>query len=114
MRLIDADLLKQNMEKYVCDLLMEETDLYEMPLREIDDAPTVTPSEIQAMMNDYLVYKNEPERPHAQWITDTDYESYKGYFEAYKCSNCGYGIHWRDYYEYKYKYCPSCGAKMNK
>lgn len=51
-------------------------------------------------------------KPQGEWIGDTDYESYQGSYEAYKCSKCGYGLHWRDYYSNKYNFCPNCGAKM--
>lgn len=51
------------------------------------------------------------ERPQGEWIGDTDYESYQGYYEAYKCNRCGYGLHWRDYTN-EYKFCPNCGADM--
>ena len=55
----------------------------------------------------------EYERPTGEWVGDTDYASAQGYYEAYKCSNCGYGIHWRDYHLTKeYKFCPECGARM--
>ena len=47
-------------------------------------------------------------RPIGEWIGDTDYESYQGNYEAYKCSKCGYGVHWRDIPNT----CPNCRAKM--
>ena len=33
----------------------------------IDNAPTVTPDKIQAIMSDYLVYRCEPQRPQGEW-----------------------------------------------
>lgn len=61
----------------------------------------------------YLILNGVPyeERTQGEWIGDTDYESYQGYYEAYKCNRCGYGLHWRDYSN-EYKFCPNCGAKM--
>lgn len=40
MRLIDADLLKEQMES-VCMGIMAGTDSYDAPLKTIDDAPTI-------------------------------------------------------------------------
>ena len=42
MRLIDADLLRKNME-FICMGIMAGTEPYNSPLTEIDNAPTVTP-----------------------------------------------------------------------
>lgn len=37
-----------------------------------------------------------------------------GYWDSRtcKCSECGYQITFSEYAERKYKYCPSCGARM--
>lgn len=45
---------------------------------------------------------------HGRWVGDEEYEHMNGYYEAYKCSNCGCGVG----YTSKYPYCPECGAKM--
>lgn len=44
MRLIDADLLRKNME-FICMGIMAGTEPYNAPLTEIDNAPTVEVSE---------------------------------------------------------------------
>ena len=59
-----------------------------------------------------LAVKALEERPKGKWVGDTDYESFQGSYEAYKCSNCGYSLHWRDYYADEYIFCPYCGADM--
>ena len=45
---------------------------------------------------------------HGGWVGDEDYEHLYGYYEAYKCSNCGRGVGYRSLYPY----CPECGTKM--
>ena len=54
--------------------------------------------------------KTEDVQPvvHGKWVGDEEYEHMYGYYEAYKCSNCGCGVG----YTSKYPYCPECGAKM--
>ena len=63
-----------------------------------------------------LAIKALEKRPQGEWIGDTDYESYQGCYEAYKCNKCGYGLHWRDYYnsDVSKNFCPECGADMRK
>lgn len=66
----------------------------------------------------------DEERPQGEWIGDTDYESCQGMYERYKCSECGYGIGWREHNqlmcqdeipeEYREYYCPHCGADMRE
>ena len=51
---------------------------------------------------------------HGKWIGDTDYESFQGSYEAYKCSICGHSLHWRDYCSNEYNFCPNCGARMER
>ena len=57
------------------------------------------------------------------WIGDTDYASAFGMYEAYKCSNCGYKISYRDLMrihcndidkDQREYFCPHCGADMRK
>ena len=111
--------------KQACDLISREAlredfdrvgfndyDDYNRALRIIDNAPAVEytfEEAFQKTVCDQRLYC--PERPQGEWIGDTDYESYQGNYEAYKCSICGYGLHWRDYSN-EYKFCPNCGAKM--
>ena len=61
-----------------------------------------------------LAIKALEERSQGEWVGDTDYESYQGNYEAYKCNKCGYCLHWRDYYANKYNFCPNSGADMRE
>lgn len=98
-RLIDANALKdafnawKNMDDYYHD-----SNCVDIPFEEafdiIDNAPTIE------------------ERQKGKWIGDTDYESFQGSYEAYKCSICGHSLHWRDYCSNKYNFCPNCGSDM--
>ena len=79
----------------------------------IDNAPTVPLPDFKDGYKQAIIDgKTNFSRPTGEWIGDTDYESYQGNYEAYKCSVCGYGLHWRDYCTNEYNYCPNCGAKM--
>ena len=88
MRLIDADLLKQDLSRF-----------YEgvMPARDlIDSQPTV-----------------EPERKKGKWKCDVGHwiegERETGeMIDTYACSYCGFYQYW------KTPFCPNCGAVMNQ
>lgn len=84
MRLIDADLLKEQMES-VCMGIMAGTDSYDVPLKTIDNAPTVDPVK------------------HGHWIMKPN-----GYGTCSNCKKCSLdimgGVH--------SNFCPNCGAKM--
>ena len=66
----------------------------------------------------------DEEKTKGEWIGDTDYESCQGMYERYKCSECGYGIGWREHNQlmcqdeipegYREYYCPHCGADMRE
>ena len=94
MRLIDADLLKGQMES-VCMGIMAGTDSYGAPLKTIDNAPTVDPVK------------------HGHW-TDNGHIGKRRW-----CSECG-GIAFEQYDDYglaevtESDYCPHCGAKMDE
>ena len=54
----------------------------------------------------YADAKRDYERPHGEWIVDTEHSITMTF---YKCTNCDYfggALH--------YKYCPKCGADMRK
>lgn len=56
------------------------------------------------------------ERKTGKWITRIDD---KGQFIGYKCSKCGGKKigdegEWVELIDYKYQYCPNCGAKMEE
>lgn len=84
-RLIDADLLRKNME-FICMSIMAGTDPYNAPLTEIDNAPTVE------------------ERPHGKWI-DRNGNTW--------CSECRYDtIYLEGDRPLRTDFCPNCGADM--
>ncbi len=105
MRLIDADELKKAFYNQECwNCVIEHI---------IDNAPTVTPDKIQAIMKDYLIYRCEHERPQGEWI-ETEYQrNYEGganlTFKGWQCSNCGFERHRKRGMS---KFCENCGAKM--
>lgn len=81
----------------------------------INNAPTVPLPDFKEGYKQAIIDgKTNFSRPQGKWIGDTDYESFQGYYEAYKCNKCSYGLHWRDYYTNDYKFCPNCGADMRK
>ena len=106
MRLIDADALKDQFAWLeLCSLSKNEI------FKIINEAPSVEPDKIQAIMSDYLVYRCAPQRPQGEWI-----EKHCDYGVYYRCSNChkmppNYEC---DYKEgaIKTNYCPNCGADM--
>jgi len=98
-RLVDADaLIKAFNEAQV------EFDEYYKGLGKAkvitDNTPTVTPSEVQAIMKDYLVYRQEPQSPQGKWID--------GYGGEYLCTNC------LSHSEKITPFCSHCGADMRK
>lgn len=109
MRLIDADALKEALSNNEAIRIFNLH--YDGLIAElIDNAPTVTPDEIQALLSDYLVYRVEPQRPQGEWIIiDKDHISFR--FKI--CSNCGKEAEWLDGgSQFLSKFCPNCGAKM--
>lgn len=82
----------------------------------IDNAPTVCGNNPKWCESCISKGKCASTRPQGEWIGDTDYESYQGCYEAYKCNKCGYGLHWRDYCnsDVSKNFCPNCGADMRK
>lgn len=85
-RLIDANALKIEIEKqiaYCDDKSKHQSDMEEvlrysntsyglrLAHNYIDNATTVTPSEIQAIMSDYLIYRKE-ERPKGEWVENIE------------------------------------------
>ena len=75
-------------------------------IAEIDDAPTITPDEIQALMSDYLVYRCEPERQQGEWklIRVADH---CGIHDSFVCPFCNYEREYR-----KKNFCEECGADL--
>lgn len=100
MRLINADALKY---KNLAEVNGRLT--YVLTPEEINNAPTVEPDEIQAMMKDYLVYRCESKRPQGEWISKHLLDN----THIWVCSECGnqntHGITVE-------KACWKCGAKM--
>lgn len=95
MRLIDADaLLKSGFPTIYHTEFGDEV----INTNDIRNAPTVTPDKIQAIMSDYLVYRNEPQRPTGEWLEDSG---------NIACSHCHVIWLYR-----RTNYCPNCGAKL--
>ena len=110
-RLIDANALKEEIEKlnevaYDVNhvMCMEFVQTYQIQ-KAIDNAPTVTPSEIQAIMSDYLVYRKD-ERPKGEWklIRVADH---CGIHDSFVCPFCNYEREYR-----KKNFCEECGADL--
>ena len=120
MRLIDADALKEDLEQfYNSDFLcgIESMPLFKQILHDIDNSPTVTPSEIQAIMSNYLVYRKD-ERPKGKWEKIATYydDVAHNMYAVFACNICRHG---EKIYEYKDtseyitpNYCSCCGADM--
>ena len=112
MRLIDADALKNAMDEH----RLNDSTFYGV-FDLIDNAPTIDSLDLDVHIGGRCCGKRQrlldELRPKGKWIGDTDYESFQGSYEAYKCSNCGYSLHWRDYSN-EYNYCPNCGAQMGR
>ena len=82
MRIIDADVLRAELEHYDKDehLMWCELDMYKV----VDAQPTI-------------------ERPQGEWINTGVFNGY--WAKEYQCSICGAKDHWHNY-------CPTCGAHM--
>ena len=93
MRLIDADLLKGQMES-VCMGIMAGTDSYGAPLKTIDNAPTVDPVK------------------HGHWV-EVQRIHEKDHTAICECSLCGDTV-WVYDGQRAWNYCPNCGAKMDE
>lgn len=102
MRLIDADKLLEELKK---------TDRYFIVKFDIENAPTVTSYEIEALMSDYLTFRLEPQRPQGTWIFEKANEER---IDGYICSNCKCSFHTRVPYFSEFNFCPNCGAEMKK
>lgn len=85
MRLIDADLLRKNME-FICMGIMAGTEPYNAPLTEIDNAPTVAG------------------RPQGEWG--------KWVISEVQCPNCLEYFPTDCYSIGELDKCPNCGAQM--
>lgn len=90
----------------------------------IDNAPTVeiTETEVQevlnkrcmtAVANEYLIALHG-KRPQGEWVIDED-TIFGAYGNYRKCSICNEDAEWLDGgSQFLSKYCPNCGAKMQK
>lgn len=85
MRLIDADVLKEELIKALHEDLMDIDEAIDVVVTTIDDAPTVDPVK------------------HAEWIPKiTEFGTM-----AFRCSAC------RRFSDIHWAYCPQCGALMD-
>lgn len=105
--LISREALRNDLITFFPDKCLEgitAKTLFKQILTDIDNAPTVTPDKIQAIMSDYLVYRCEPQRPQGEWIFRKGVTC-GGY---YKCNKCG------EVERAEKNFCPNCGTDMRK
>ena len=109
MRLIDADLLRKNME-FVCMGIMAGTEPYNAPLTEIDNAPAVetktTHDVNSAYDKGFITAMKAYSAPRGEWILVDDTEKFIA-----KCSVCGRIEDSRMVKDYPFCH---CGADMRK
>lgn len=90
-RLIDANALHYHM-----GVNQNDKQIFYITGEDIDAAPTIDPESL---------------RPTAHWVKDGDAENpYTGSGTKYHCSACGRRAGYKQ--RRRYKYCPSCGAKI--
>lgn len=100
MRLIDADALKKEFDDkcaYECAICKYAKDF--APCKLIDNTPTVE-QECYITGAQWDQFMKEHKRPRGEWTT------VKGIEGTYYCSECDGDIDWKS------RYCPWCGAKM--
>lgn len=108
MRLIDADVLKEEVNKKKVVGRFNTIVL-------IDNAPTVDIWQIRQEATENALKKAEVlyERPQGEWIDEGQYA--EGYSEhAYACKKCGYHIIENPNMIYENRFCKYCGADMRK
>lgn len=109
MRLIDADALREQIERCYCDPCeAEKRDYNHVRCRAceagdtldwIDDCPTIDPESLI---------------PHGRWKTKRgNYYATGGGNPIWGCSNCDF-IYGASMSSPKWDFCPNCGAKMDK
>lgn len=104
--LISREALKKAFENLASDDYNEPIWYQQTVFETINNAPTITPDKIQALMSDYLICRCEPERPKGGWIK-WSFKTFGAMGDwEYKCSNC------EKVYGGEYNYCPNCGADM--
>lgn len=108
-RYIDAENLRDDVDRTLNWNTNNEYNMYSDVMDMIDNAPT---EDVQPVAR-------------AKWeIDEAEINSYvgSGYIETH-CSNCSYGVgfelgeyNWGcdDNYDIPFKFCPHCGAKMDK
>lgn len=103
-RLIDAIRFREKLlefrskavDKWGEDGTVQIIGMIDSIVKKIDDAPTIDPESL---------------RPTAHWVKDGDVENpYRGSGTRYHCSACGRRAGYKQ--RRRYKYCPSCGAKI--
>jgi len=110
MRLIDADALRDYAFEIYQGNGVELETLMVVPLREINNAPTVAAisTELHEKIRDKLIRSNL--RPQGEWIRYRDNPHQP---EHIKCSNCGQYWSVADH-DKTFDFCFKCGAYMRK
>lgn len=106
MRLIDADLLRKNME-FICMGIMAGTESYNSPLTEIDNAPTVPLPDFKEGYKQAIIDgKTNFSRQQGEW--------YFNYQNGWHCSICNRSVKDMPTVMGKadFNFCPNCGAEM--
>lgn len=97
MKLIDADALVERLKPYISKYGKTEfpySMVHDAFIDEIEQEPTVDAVPVV----------------HGKWI-DEDYYSEHTNVHVYRCSECGW--HMIAYPDELFRYCPSCGARMD-
>ena len=121
MRLIDADALKEEINKkkvvgrFNTLLLIDNVPTVEPEVKKVPIASVTFDTEklkeltdeiVESIKNGELVLQDE--RPQGEWINE---------FDSLKCPFCGMAIddevHWLYSEEFDFNFCPNCGAQMN-
>ena len=108
--LISRSELKSDLKQYFSDGTLESVSAklaFNMILRKIDESPTVEPNELILIVGKRSGKREmllNSLRPHGEWIRKPN-----KYRVNICCTNCGYD----DGYSC-FKYCPNCGADMQK
>ncbi len=101
MRLIDAEVLKKDIESFnrpLCDDYHMRSYVLDQIITDIENAPTINAVPVR----------------HGRWIPCENDKWSNGVY-ALRCSECGRGYHLTsDKYICAWNYCPDCGAGMDE
>lgn len=99
MRLIDADNLRKSIEKDTCPVSISYF------YRKMRESPTI---DAVPVVHGRWIFHTFEEIMDGDWIVLRDWQG-----NGFECSNCERLIAENEM-NYKFKYCPNCGAKMDE